>query len=99
MPDAADLLDRLRTLLVAPAPLVAASSRGCAVELEEDSGFMTTGRLFDDPTGSLSSDALEGVVISVSLIYQWHMYFYLHDILSYISDSCVCPARPTLLQE
>ena len=69
MPDAAEFRARLRMLLMAPAPLVAASSRGCAVQLEDDPEFLTTGQLqCDDSTRCISNEALEGVNIPVSMV-------------------------------
>ena len=63
MPDAADFTARLRMLLMAPAPLVAAR---CSVQLEGDAEFVTTGQLSESTSpGNLSSEALEGMVIPV----------------------------------
>ena len=61
-PDAVEARARLRILLIARSPLQAAS-KGRAVELEEDSNFISTGQ--ELPHGYLSSSIGEGLDVQV----------------------------------
>ena len=64
-PDAVEARSRIRIMLMAPSPLVAARSSGRAVRLERDSAFVSTGQRLDMPD-NLTNEALEGLNIEVS---------------------------------
>lgn len=102
MPNAAEARVRLRILLLAPSPLVAADCRGRAVELEETSEFLTTERT-DPAMENLSNVAFQGLDIRVSYLKNVHarthtnthtLYFML---VCTFSSAVAAAARPKTL--
>ena len=76
-PNAVEVRARLRVLLMAPAPMVAVSTKGRAVlQLERDTGFVSTGRALKPD--NLSNQAFDGLPFQVgcnapyALIYLYH---------------------------
>ena len=63
-PDAVETRSRLRILLMAPSPLVAASSSGRAVQLEANGEFLTT----ETGLENLTNSAFDGLDFQVGLV-------------------------------
>ncbi|KAF0304011.1 Transposable element P transposase [Amphibalanus amphitrite] len=64
-PDAVEARVRLRIMLMAPSPLAAVRSRGCPVEVEPQTDFLTTGAQPLPATGNITNAAFEGLDVQL----------------------------------